>query len=163
MDRSDRTEDDQIESNANLERRFYAALIDMVLVGAGCFAMFQADSVLVSGRAGRALVPAGVLLGILCGLEAVTGRSAGKLAMRIHVEAHNGTSAGIVQFAVRAMMRWIGPVLAMGSLLTRDVTLASMLVGLAAMVVLCEIPICYITLFRRGGTLFDLVAGTRVR
>jgi hypothetical protein len=166
----DQTDETASVSNAlqsQLERRFYAAMMDMVTVAAGCFAVVQAGSVLLPDGIRIARVPGLTLLGILFVLEALTGRSTGKFAMRLRVGRvgigdKSGGRPTIPQTTVRAAARWFAPLLSLASMLTKDLSIAAILAGGALVLVICEIPACYITLFRRGGTIFDLIARTRV-
>ena len=166
MDELDATGDFHQGVPAGLERRLYAALIDMVIVSAGCFAVLQADSVLLPVIDRQAGGPAAILLAIIFASEALTGRSVGKIVMRLRVEslgAGDGGRATILQTAVRAGTRWFAPLVSLASVLTKDMTSASILLAGAMIVVICEVPVCYISLFRRGGTVFDLIARTRIR
>jgi hypothetical protein len=149
--------------SGTLGRRLYAAVIDMLVVAVVCFAILQADSVLVPVIVRQAGGPAKVVLALLLLVEAITGRSAGKLAMGLRLERMtSGKPAAIWQPVVRAAVRWLGPLISVASLLTQDMTTAGLLVCAAMTLVICEVPACYITLFRTGGTVFDLIARTRV-
>jgi hypothetical protein len=142
-------------------------MIDMVVVGFGCLAALQADSALLPDGIRRAGGPALIVLAILFVWEGLTGLSAGKLVMRLRVVRtdSDGRSLGratVPQTVIRAALRWVGPVIVLASMLTKEMLTAALLVAFAMMIVVCQIPICYITLFRKGGTVFDLCAGTRV-
>jgi uncharacterized RDD family membrane protein YckC len=150
-----------------LERRLSAAVIDMMIVSAGCFTVLQAHSAVLPLIVGQAGVPAAVLLGVLFALEALTGRSPGKLINRLRVnriasDRENIDPAPVLQTLARAAVRWIAPAIALSSMLTADLATAGLLVSAAMAIVICEIPACYISLFRRGGTIFDLIARTRL-
>jgi uncharacterized RDD family membrane protein YckC len=147
---------------AQLERRFYAAMIDMLVVSVGCYGVVQADGVLLPGRVRGALGPALLMMSALIALEALTGRSLGKRMLGLRIERTEGGRATVAQTVMRAIVRWIAPLISLASVLTKDSITASLLLGGAMIVVICEVPACYIALFRTGGTIFDLAAGTRV-
>ena len=166
MDERKATKDLKTDAQSALERRFYAAMIDMVAVSAGCFAVAQARSALLPEGMPAIRRPAMVLLSIILFFEAITGRSVGKVAMGLRikrVEKREETGkVTLPQTIVRAAARWFAPLLALASLMTKDMSMAGLLIATAMMLVICEVPACYITLFRRGGTVFDLIARTRV-
>ena len=167
MDHTNETEAFLYDVKVGLERRLTAAVIDMVVISALCFAILQASGVLIPTIFRAAGSPAAILTGALFLLEASTGRSPGKVAMRLRIERmgsdeQNGQRASIFQTGARAAVRWLAPFLSLLSLLTKDLSIAGLLVVGGMTIVICEIPACYITLFRRGGTIFDLVARTRV-
>ncbi len=145
-----------------LENRFYAAVIDMVAVSAGCYAAAQADGRLLPGGSARLRTPALIGLGAMLLLEAATGRSLGKWLMQVRVERTDGGAPNLLQTIVRALSRWLAPLIALASLLSHDLTTSGILMGVGMTAIICEVPACYIALMRTQRTIFDLTSGTQV-
>jgi uncharacterized RDD family membrane protein YckC len=148
---------------SNVQKRLMAAMIDMVIVSVACYAVLQADGALLPGGIRSLFFPGLLLLGAILLLEMMTGQTLGKFSQGLSVQTSAGGRPQIWQTIVRALARWIPPLLAIASLLTHSLIGKSLLIGLGMTVVICELPCCYITFFRLGGSLFDLAGGTRIR
>lgn len=142
-----------------LNRRITAAAIDIAIVTLCPFAsLLSAFPVGIDapwpGKWGL------IALAVLASLELLTGQTVGKLLAGLRVRNATGSRASIGQTILRGTIRLIPVALLALSLVPSD-SLTRMIVLFAAVTVgLCYFPACYFSLFRRGVTTFDLIAGT---
>jgi len=143
-----------------LNRRIIAAAIDIGLVTLCTFAsLLGAFAVGIDppwpGKWGL------IALAVLSAPELLTGQTVGKLLAGLRVRSATGSRASIGQTILRGTVRLIPVALLVLSLVPSD-SLTRMIVLFAAVTVgLCYFPACYFSLFRRGVTTFDLIAGTK--
>jgi uncharacterized RDD family membrane protein YckC len=122
-------------------RRVLAALIDLVIVGAGYALILAAAGKLDAPDAGGALIAVGIgwALYYYFAMESGNGQTLGKRVMKIRVADLNGEPAGMREVALRTVLRLIDG-------------LFFYLVGLVVMLATRE----------RRGRLGDLVGGTMI-
>jgi uncharacterized RDD family membrane protein YckC len=122
-------------------RRVLAALIDLVIVGAGYALILAAAGKLDAPDAGGALIAVGIgwALYYYFAMESGNGQTLGKRVMKIRVADLNGQPAGMREVALRTVLRLIDG-------------LFFYLVGLVVMLATRE----------RRGRLGDLVGGTMI-
>jgi hypothetical protein len=141
--------------------RAKAAFFDMCIVGALCATLMWSQ--LVSSAHHPALNwIAGILLAAAMLLELLTGLTLGKLFFHLSLRRFvNPTqSPPLWSLLLRGLIRLLPVLIFLPALLVTDnmLTLLIWLISLA--MVICYLTTCYLTLLRRGRTLFDLAAGT---
>jgi uncharacterized RDD family membrane protein YckC len=122
-------------------RRVLAALIDLLIVGAGYAVILAAAGKLSDAGAGGALTAVGIgwALYYYFACESGSGQTVGKRAMKIRVVRTDGAAAGMREIGIRTILRLVDGLFLYG-------------VGLVAMLVTRE----------RRGRLGDLAGGTMI-
>jgi uncharacterized RDD family membrane protein YckC len=122
-------------------RRVLAALIDLLIVGAGYAVILAAAGKLSDADAGGALTAVGIgwALYYYFACESGSGQTVGKRAMKIRVVRTDGAPAGMREIGIRTVLRLVDGLFLYG-------------VGLVAMLVTRE----------RRGRLGDLAGGTMI-
>jgi uncharacterized RDD family membrane protein YckC len=146
----------------NLARRVYAAGIDIAVVGLCCGALFLSFNPVFGSRHPWIWRPAAGALAVLAIVEIVTGITTGKRLSGLWLRMRDGKRPPTWTLAVRALVRWAPVGIFLLSLGTDDRMTWMFIVQVLIVVVGCYLTICYMTLWRRGATMFDAIAGTTV-
>jgi uncharacterized RDD family membrane protein YckC len=146
----------------NLARRVYAAGIDIAIVGLCCGALFLSFNPVFGSTHPWIWRPAAGVLAVLAIVEIITGITPGKWLSGLWLRARDGKSLPLWALALRALVRWAPVGLFLLSLGTDDRMTWMFIVQVLIVVVGCYLTICYMTLWRRGTTMFDAIAGTTV-
>lgn len=145
----------------NLERRLYAAGVDVVLVGVCCGAMFLSFNPVFGSPHPWFWRPAAIMLGLIAAVELLSGITPGKGLAGLTVRGRGGRRPVLWALVARGLVRWAPVALFLVSLST-DRTTWIFVVEVLIVLVGCYLTICYISLWRRGSTVFDAIAGTTV-
>jgi uncharacterized RDD family membrane protein YckC len=144
-----------------LERRLWAATIDMALVLACAFAFFHSFGPLSNGPRPWLWRPAAILLAIGALIEFFTGMTLGKTLTRLAVRRRDGGPPAFHSLALRAAVKYLPVAVFLVSLLFGS--FGFLFVAVAAFTLaIMEVQGCYLAIMRSGLTLFDHLAGTKV-
>lgn len=143
-----------------LERRLWAAGIDMVVVVICCAALMQSFNPLSSGTHPWLWIPAAVVLSLSAATELLTGISPGKWLFGLAVRAKDGRPAPLARLMLRGFIRLLPVIVFLLSLAPNDLDAHMVLAAAALAIALCYFPACYIMLMRKAATPFDGIAGT---
>lgn len=147
----------------NLARRVYAAGIDMGVVGLCCGALFLSFNPVFGESHPWIWRPAAMVLAILSVVEIATGLTPGKWISGLALRTLDGSRRPpIWSLALRGIVRLAPVGVFLLSLRTADRMAWMFILQILIVLVGCYLTICYMTLWRRGRTMFDAVAGTMV-
>ena len=146
----------------NLERRVYAAAIDIAAVGVCCAALFLSFNPVFGTPHPWMWRPAAVVLAVLAAMEIFTGFTPGKALAGLTLHARDGRRPSFWSLALRGLVRLAPVGVFLLSLRAGDVAGWMLILQVLIVLVGCYLTICYMTLWRRGTTMFDAVAGTMV-
>ena len=146
----------------NLERRLYAAVIDVAALGLCCGALFLSFNPVFGSPHPWVWKPAAVVLALLAIAEIFTGVTPGKWLSGLMLRARGGTRPAMWSLALRGAVRLAPVGLFLLTLRAADQMAWMFIVQALIVVVGCYLTVCYMALWRRGTTMFDAVAGTIV-
>jgi uncharacterized RDD family membrane protein YckC len=146
----------------NLARRVYAAGIDIAIVGLCCGALFLSFNPVFGSTHPWIWRPAAVVLAVLAIVEIVTGITPGKRLSGLSLRTPDGKRPALWSIVVRGVVRWVPVGLFLLSLRTDDRMTWMFILQVLIVLIGCYLTICYMTLWRRGTTMFDAIAGTTV-
>jgi uncharacterized RDD family membrane protein YckC len=146
----------------NLERRLYAAMIDMVVVGVCCGALFLSFNPVFGSPHRWIWTPAAIVLALVALAEIISGITPGKRLSGLTLRTRDGLRPPIWAFMLRGVVRLLPIAIFLLTLRTADRMTWMFILQILIVVVGCYLTVCYMTLWRRGTTMFDAVAGTMV-
>ena len=146
----------------NLERRVYAAGIDTAAVGLCCGALFLSFNPVFGSPHPWIWKPAAVVLALLAISELSPGITPGKWLSGLTLRTRAGARPVLWSLALRGSVRLAPVGVFLLSLRAADQMAWMFIVQALIVVVGCYLTVCYMTLWRRGTTMFDAVAGTIV-
>ena len=146
----------------NLERRVYAAAIDIAAAGVCCGALFLSFNPVFGASHPWIWRPAAVVLAVLAALEIFTGFTPGKALTGLTLRTRDGRRPPVWSLALRGLVRLAPVGVFLLSLRASDPAAWMLVLQVLIVLVGCYLTVCYMTLWRRGNTMFDAVAGTMV-
>jgi hypothetical protein len=146
---------------APLAKRATAAVIDMALIGVLCFALLWATRLSEPPRVQIART-LGAVLGLVAGIEMLSGWSAGKHSSRLIVRNNRGIRASMIALIIRGIVRWLPVALFLPALVARDNLMSLVWWGISMTAACCYVATAYLTLMRSQTTPFDTASGTVV-
>ena len=144
----------------NLERRMYAAGIDVALVGLCCGALFLSFNPVFGSPHPWLWRPAAVVLAVVALVEIVTGVTPGKWMTGLSLRTRDGRRPPIWSLMLRGVVRLAPVAVFLLSLRAADQMAWMLVLQVLIVVIGSYLTVCYMTLWRRGGTMFDVLAGT---
>ena len=144
----------------NLERRMSAAGIDVAVVGLCCGALFLSFNPVFGSRHPWIWRPAAVVLAIVGAVEIFTGVTPGKWVAGLSLRTREGRRPPIWALALRGVVRLTPVGIFLLSLRASDQMAWMLVLQILIVLVGCYLTVCYMTLWRRGNTMFDALAGT---
>jgi len=150
-----------IDKNALLEPRLQAAEVDVLVVGVLCLALLAAAGPLtVTPHRSWKLVAA--MLGLLCAIELLTGKTPGKWLNGLTLLQRDGSPARRTALLSRGLVRQAPVAIFALSLSVRQAPWNVMILFFSFVLACCYVSGCYILFMRIGQTLFDVAAGTKL-
>jgi uncharacterized RDD family membrane protein YckC len=146
----------------NLQRRLYAAAVDIAIVGLCCGALFLSFNPVFGSPHPWIWKPGVVVLAIVFATEIFTGITPGKRLSGLTLRTRDGARPAPWSLALRGLVRLAPVGIFLLSLRTTDQTGWMFILQVLIVLVGCYLTVCYMTLWRRGSTMFDAVAGTMV-
>ena len=144
----------------NLGRRMYEAGVDIGLVGLCCGALFLSFNPVFGSQHPWLWRPAAVVLAIAAAVEIFSGVTPGKWTMALSLRTRDGRRPPIWSLMLRGVVRLAPVGVFLLSLRATDQMAWMFVVQILIVLVGCYLTVCYMTLWRRGSTMFDAVAGT---
>ena len=144
----------------NLERRMYAAGIDVALIGLCCGALFLSFNPVFGSPHPWLWRPAAVVLAVIAGVEIFSGVTPGKWMAELSLRMRDGRRPHLGSLVLRGVMRLAPVGVFLLSLRAADRMVWMLVLQVLIVLIGCYLTVCYMTLWRRGSTMFDAVAGT---
>jgi uncharacterized RDD family membrane protein YckC len=144
----------------NLTRRVYAAGIDIAIVGLCCGALFLSFNPVFGSPYPRIWRPAAIVLALFAVVEIVTGITPGKWLTGLALRTRDGQRPPLWWLVLRGIARLLPVGMFLLTLRISDRMTWMLLLQILIVLIGCYLTICYMTLWRRGSTMFDAIAGT---
>lgn len=146
----------------DLDRRIYAAAVDLLIVLAASAAIGLSVNPINPSPVRAVWLSALVVLAMYSIVELFTGRSIGKRLFGFTLTCTDGGQPTLAQFVVRGIIRLFPVAMMLGASLIRSIDFYYFAAVVTFILAACYFPACYISIMRRGVTIFDALAGTRV-